>query len=405
MSNPFENQRILLGVTGSIACYKACDLASRLKQAGAFVDVILTGGATKFVSPLSFQSVTGRKAYTDEDLWGGEGHVLHVSLGQSAELVLIAPATANTIAKLAYGIADNLLTDSVLVSTCPLVISPAMESHMFAHPATQENLQILARRGASILGPAEGHLASGAIGKGRFMEPMDIMAELRYLMTRNTSLKGKKVVITAGGTQEPIDPVRIITNNSSGKQGYALAQAALDAGAEVTLISAPNALEVPFGSTQVKVRTATEMKDAVLKCSEGADALIMAAAVADFRPVHAEAQKIKKGGGIPEIKLEPTEDILKLVAKQKAKSGYPRLTVGFAAESQDLIENAREKLASKSLDLIVANDITRSDAGFEVDTNAITLIDKKGRAQSLPTLTKTEVAEKIMDFVIHNLRM
>lgn len=405
MSNPFENQRILLGVTGSIACYKACDLASRLKQAGAFVDVILTGGATKFVSPLSFQSVTGRKAYTDEDLWGGEGHVLHVSLGQSAELVLIAPATANTIAKLAYGIADNLLTDSVLVSTCPLVISPAMESHMFAHPATQENLQILARRGASILGPAEGHLASGAIGKGRFMEPMDIMAELRYLMTRNTSLKGKKVVITAGGTQEPIDPVRIITNNSSGKQGYALAQAALDAGAEVTLISAPNALEVPFGSTQVKVRTATEMKDAVLKCSEGADALIMAAAVADFRPVRAEAQKIKKGGGIPEIKLEPTEDILKLVAKQKAKSGYPRLTVGFAAESQDLIENAREKLASKSLDLIVANDITRSDAGFEVDTNAITLIDKKGRAQSLPTLTKTEVAEKIMDFVIHNLRM
>jgi phosphopantothenoylcysteine decarboxylase/phosphopantothenate--cysteine ligase len=405
MSNPFENQRILLGVTGSIACYKACDLASRLKQAGAFVDVILTAGATKFVSPLSFQSVTGRKAYTDDDLWGGEGHVLHVSLGQSAELVLIAPATANTIAKLAYGIADNLLTDSVLVSTCPLVISPAMESHMFAHPATQENLQVLARRGASILGPAEGHLASGAIGKGRFMEPMDIMAELRYLMTRNTSLKGKKVVITAGGTQEPIDPVRIITNNSSGKQGYALAQAALDAGAEVTLISAPNALEVPFGSTQVKVRTATEMKDAVLKCSEGADALIMAAAVADFRPVHAEAQKIKKGGGIPEIKLEPTEDILKLVAKQKAKSGYPRLTVGFAAESQDLIENAREKLASKSLDLIVANDITRSDAGFEVDTNAITLIDKKGRAQSLPTLTKTEVAEKIMDFVIHNLRM
>ena len=405
MSNPFENQRILLGVTGSIACYKACDLASRLKQAGAFVDVILTAGAAKFVSPLSFQSVTGRKAYTDDDLWGGEGHVLHVSLGQSAELVLIAPATANTIAKLAHGIADNLLTDSVLVSTCPLVISPAMESHMYAHPATQENLQILARRGASILGPAEGHLASGAVGKGRFVEPVDIMAELRYLMTRNSSLRGKKVVITAGGTQEPIDPVRIITNNSSGKQGYALAQAALDAGAEVTLISAPNSLEVPFGATQVKVRTATEMKDAVLKYSEGADALIMAAAVADFRPVHAEAQKIKKGAGIPEIKLEPTEDILKLVAKQKAKSGYPLLTVGFAAESQDLIENAREKLASKSLDLIVANDITRSDAGFEVDTNAITLIDKKGRAQSLPTLTKTEVAEKIMDFVIHNLRM
>jgi phosphopantothenoylcysteine decarboxylase/phosphopantothenate--cysteine ligase len=405
MSNPFENKRILLGVTGSIACYKACELASRLKQAGAFVDVVLTAGAAKFVSPISFQSVTGRKAYTDEDLWGGEGHVLHVSLGQSADLVLIAPATANTIAKLAHGIADNLLTDSVLVSTCPLIISPAMESHMYAHTATQENLQVLARRGASILGPAEGHLASGAVGKGRFVEPVNLMAELRYLMTRSGRLKGKKVVITAGGTQEPIDPVRIITNNSSGKQGYALAQAALDAGAEVTLIAAPNALETPFGAIQVRVRTAAEMKDAVLSACEGADALIMAAAVADFRPVHAEAQKIKKGGGIPEIKLEPTEDILKLVAKAKGKSGFPVLTIGFAAESQDLLENAREKLAAKSLDLIIANDITRSDAGFEVDTNAITMIDKKGRAQSLPTLTKTEVAEKIMDFVIHNLRL
>jgi phosphopantothenoylcysteine decarboxylase/phosphopantothenate--cysteine ligase len=404
MSNPFENKRILLGVTGSIACYKACDLASRLKQAGAFVDVVLTAGAAKFITPLSFQSVTGRKAYTDEDLWGGEGHVLHVSLGQSAELVLIAPATANTIAKLAHGIADNLLTDSVLVSTCPLVISPAMESHMYANPATQENLQVLVRRGASILGPAEGHLASGAVGKGRFMEPVNLMGELRYLITRGRQLRGRKLVITAGGTQESIDPVRIITNNSSGKQGYAIAQAALDAGAEVTLISAPNSLESPFGATQVKVRTAAEMKDAVLVACDGADALIMAAAVADFRPVHAETQKIKKGGGIPEIKLEPTEDILKHVAKAKAKSGYPVLTVGFAAESQDLIDNAREKLASKSLDLIVANDITRSDAGFEVDTNAITLIDKKGRAQSLPTLTKSEVAEKILDFVIHNLR-
>ncbi len=231
------------------------------------------------------------------------------------------------------------------------------------------------------------------------------MAELRYLMTRSGRLKGKKVVITAGGTQEPIDPVRIITNNSSGKQGYALAQAALDAGAEVTLIAAPNALETPFGAIQVRVHTAAEMKDAVLSACEGADALIMAAAVADFRPIHAEAQKIKKGGGIPEIKLEPTEDILKLVAKAKGKSGFPVLTIGFAAESQDLLENAREKLAAKSLDLIIANDITRSDAGFEVDTNAITMIDKKGRAQSLPTLTKTEVAEKIMDFVIHNLRL
>ena len=405
MSNPFESKRILLGVTGSIACYKACDLASQLKQAGAFVDVVLTAGAAKFVTPLSFQSVTGRKAYTDEDLWGGEGHVLHVSLGQSADLVLIAPATANTIAKLAHGIADNLLSDSVLVATCPLVISPAMESHMYANPATQHNLHILRDRGALILGPAEGHLASGAVGKGRFVEPSNILLELRWNLTRGGPLKGKKVVVTAGGTQEPIDPVRVITNNSSGKQGYALAQAALDAGAEVTLISAPSAVDLPFGASLVKVRTAMEMQEAVLAASEKADVLIMAAAVADFRPAHAEAHKIKKGGAIPEIKLEATEDILKLVSSSKSKTGYPLLTIGFAAESQDLLENARGKLASKNLDLIVANDITRSDSGFEVDTNTITLIDKKGRAQSLPTLTKQEVSEKVIDFVIHNLRI
>jgi phosphopantothenoylcysteine decarboxylase/phosphopantothenate--cysteine ligase len=405
MSNPFENKRILLGVTGSIACYKACDLASRLKQAGTFVDVVLTESATRFITPLSFESVTGRKAYTDKDLWGGEGHVLHVSLGQSADLLLVAPATANTIAKLAQGIADNLLTDSVLVSTCPLVISPAMESHMYANAATQHNLHVLKERGALILGPAEGHLASGAVGKGRFVEPANIMAELRWIMTRTGRLKGKKVVVTAGGTQESIDPVRIISNYSSGKQGFALAQSALDAGAEVILISAPNALDLPFGASQVKVRTAAEMQDAVLKACDHADVLIMAAAVADFRPQQIETQKIKKGSGIPEIKLEPTEDILKQVAKNKSKTGFPILTVGFAAESQDLIDNAREKLASKSLDLIVANDITRSDSGFEVDTNTITLIDKKGRAQSLPTLTKTEVADKVIDFVIHNLRL
>jgi phosphopantothenoylcysteine decarboxylase / phosphopantothenate---cysteine ligase len=405
MSNPFENKRILLGVTGSIAAYKAVELASRLKQAGAFVDVILTPAVEKFITPLSFQSVTGRKAYTDQDLWGGEGHVMHVSLGQSAELVLIAPATADIIAKLAAGIADNLLLDSILVSTCPLVVSPAMESHMYAHPATQQNLHTLKERGALILGPAEGHLASGAVGKGRFVEPVNIMTELRWIMTRTGRLKGKRVVVTAGGTQEPIDPVRIISNNSSGKQGYALAQSALDAGAEVTLISAAGALELPFGATLVRVRTAAEMQDAVLKACGTADVLIMAAAVADFRPAAPENQKIKKGGNIPEIKLEPTEDILKLVAKNKSKTGCPTLTIGFAAESQDLIDNARGKLAAKDLDLIVANDITRSDSGFEVDTNTITLIDKKGRAQSMPTLTKLEVADKVIDFVIHNLRL
>lgn len=403
MSHLFENKHILLGVTGSIAAYKAIDLASKLKQAGAVLDVVLTESALKFVSALSFQSVTGRKAYTDADLWGGEGHVVHVSLGQAAEIVVIAPASANTIAKLANGLADNLLTDAVLVSDCPLVIAPAMESHMYAHRATQGNIEVLKDRGAIFLGPAEGHLASGALGKGRFMEPVDILAELRLIIARKGSLAGKKIIITAGGTQEAIDPVRLITNRSSGKQGYSAAQAALDAGADVTLISAPTALSLPHGARFIPVHSAAEMQSAVLENIHDADALIMAAAVADFRPKAIAKEKIKKSDGLPQIVLEPTADILKEVAKAKKRSGFPRLTIGFAAESQDLIENARQKLAAKDLDLIVANDISRSDAGFEVDTNAVTLIDRKGRAQSMPVMAKAEVAEKVIDFIIHQL--
>lgn len=403
MTHIFENKHILLGVTGSIAAYKAVDLASKLKQANAILDVVLTDSALNFVSALSFQSVTGRKAYTDRDLWGGEGHVVHVSLGQAAELAVIAPASANTIAKLANGFADNLLTDAILVSTCPLVIAPAMESHMYANSATQANIQTLKERGAIFLGPVEGHLASGALGKGRFMEPQDILAELRLFLSRMGQLHGKKVVITAGGTQEAIDPVRIITNRSSGKQGYAAVQAALDAGAEVTLISAPTALPIPHGCKYIPVHSASEMQAAVIENIQKTDALIMAAAVADFRPKEIAGQKIKKADGLPQISLENTTDILKEVAKIKKKSGYPRLTIGFAAESQDLIENARQKLAAKDLDLIVANDISRSDAGFEVDTNAVTLIDRKGRAQSMPVMAKAEVAEKVIDFIIHQL--
>jgi phosphopantothenoylcysteine decarboxylase/phosphopantothenate--cysteine ligase len=403
MSHLFENKHILLGVTGSIAAYKAIDLASKLKQLGAVLDVVLTESALKFVSALSFQSVTGRKAYTDADLWGGEGHVVHVSLGHAAELVVIAPASANTIAKLANGLADNLLTDAVLVSECPLVIAPAMESHMYAHVATQANISTLKERGVIFLGPTEGHLASGALGKGRFMEPTDILAELRMILARKGALAGKKITITAGGTQEAIDPVRLITNRSSGKQGFAAAQAALDAGADVTLITAPTSLPLPFEIKCIPVHSAAEMQKAVLENIQNADALIMAAAVADFRPKTVSDQKIKKSEGLPQIILESTTDILKEVAKVKKRSGFPRLTIGFAAESQDLVENARQKLAAKDLDLIVANDISRSDAGFEVDTNAVTLIDRKGRAQSMPVMAKTEVAEKVIAFIIHQL--
>ena len=399
MPNPFENKHIVLGVTGSIAAYKAIDLASKLKQANAQVDVILTENALKFVSALSFQSVTGSKAYTNADLWGGEGHVVHVSLGHAAELMVIAPASADIIAKLANGIADDLLTTTALVTDCPLVIAPAMESHMYTNLATRHNIQTLQERGAIFIGPAEGHLASGAIGKGRFVEPPEILSQLRWLLSQNGALKGRKVVVTAGGTQEPIDPVRMITNRSSGKQGFAIAQAALDSGADVTLIAAPASLSTPSGCKRIKVRTAAEMQAAVLDAVKDADVLVMAAAVADFRPAKPADQKIKKDKGLPNIELEPTSDILAAVAKQKAASGFPHHTIGFAAESQNLVENARAKLQAKKLDLIVANDVTAKGAGFEVDTNQVTLYYAGRETEPLPLMSKAEVAEKLMEVI------
>ena len=279
-----QGKRILLGVTGSIAAYKAAELASQLTQMGALVDVVLTPAAEKFVAPLTFQSVTGRHAYTETDLWGGEAHVLHVGLGHSAHVLVIAPCTANTIARLAYGLADNLLTITALAARCPLLIAPAMDGGMLDHAATQENLAKLAQRGATIAGPAEGHLASGLAGKGRMLEPSQLIGHIRLVLGKGGRLAGKRVVISAGGTQEPIDPVRLLTNKSSGKQGYALAQVAVDAGAQVVLISAPSALTPPVGVRNIPVQTAGEMLDAVLQASAAADALIMAAAVADFRP-------------------------------------------------------------------------------------------------------------------------
>ena len=281
---PFKSKRILLGVTGSIACYKAADLVSKLSQLGAQVDVVLTSAATKFIAPLTFQSVTGRHAYTDEDLWGPQGHVLHVSLGKEAELLVIAPATANTLAKLAHGQADNLLTLAALASTAQLLLAPAMDGGMYMHPATQANLETLKMRGAHIIGPVTGHLASGLSGLGRMVEPDQLVGHVRYLLGRDGPLAGRRVLVTAGGTQEAIDPVRSITNRSSGKQGYALAQAALDMGAEVTLISGPTALEIPVDAKLVRVTGAKEMLKAVLNEVKTADALLMAAAVADFRP-------------------------------------------------------------------------------------------------------------------------
>ena len=392
-----NNKRIILGVTGSIAAYKAADLASKLTQAGAKVDVILSAAAEKFVTPLTFQSVTGRGAYTDVDLWGNEAHVLHVGLGHSTDLLMIAPCTANTIAKLAHGQADTLLTVTALAAQCPLVLAPAMDGGMYDHPATQENLDTLRKRGAYIIEPAEGHLASGLVGVGRLPETNELLGHARLILGYNGLLAGKKVVVTAGGTQEPLDPVRVLTNRSSGKQGYALAQAALDAGAQVTLITAPTSLIPPVGARIVNVETARQMLDAVLKESSESDALIMAAAVADFRPKNTAKDKIKKEDGVPQIELEGTEDILKTVADQLSGKRRPQVVVGFAAESQNLLQNATVKLQSKNLDLIAANDISAGDAGFAAETNRITLLFADGRKESLPLMSKSEAAEIIID--------
>ncbi len=399
-----DQKNIILGVTGSIAAYKAADLASKLTQAGALVDVILTPSALEFITPLTFQSVTGRPAFTDQALWGAEAHILHVGLGHSADLFAIAPATANTIAKLAQGIADNLLVLTGLSfgsgnADHPLLIAPAMDGGMLNHAATQANLELLHSRGSVIVGPEVGHLASGLEERGRMTEPAELLGYIRYLLTRDGPLQGRRVVVTAGGTREAIDPVRLLTNRSSGKQGYALAQAALDAGAQVTLISTPVTLEVPHGAELVQVNSAAEMESAVLIACSQADVLLMAAAVADYRPTWKATQKIKKDSGVPNLELEPTSDILQALWQIRQQSGCPRVVVGFAAETQDLITNALSKLKSKHLDLIVANNVTDPNSGFEVDTNEVTLLFPGGQTSPLPLLTKSEVAEKIVSEV------
>jgi len=392
------NRRILLGVTGSIAAYKAADLASQLTQAGALVDAVLSEAAQRFVSPLTLASVTGRRAYTDADLWGADSHILHVDLGSGADVVLVAPATAHTLAKLAAGHADTLLCLAALAARGPLLLAPAMDAGMFEHPATQANLDILRGRGAIVLGPAEGRMASGLAGLGRLLEPEEIVGHLRLILGRAGPLAGRSVTVTAGGTHEPIDPVRVVANRSSGRQGFALAQAALDRGASVTLISGPSTLATPVGAERIDVTTAAEMQQAVLSRLEAADVLLMAAAVADFR-ADPSVQKIKRAKGELNLTLRPTEDILALVSQRRKKGSRPRVVVGFAAESQDLVANARLKARDKGLDLIVANDILAADAGFAVETNRVTLIDSSGSVQELPLLTKAEVAEVVLERV------
>jgi phosphopantothenoylcysteine decarboxylase/phosphopantothenate--cysteine ligase len=399
------NKRIILGVTGSIAVYKAVDLASKLTQAGALVEVIMTDAAQQFVTPLTFQSVTGRPVYTD--LWqtdssgGLPTHIAHVGLGEGADLLAVIPATANTLAKLVTGLADDILSVTALAARCPLLLAPAMDGGMYSHPAVQANLGTLAMRRAYIIEPEEGRFASGLIGKGRLPETPTLIGHIRRcLAQQHGSLKNRHVVITAGGTREAIDPVRFVSNHSSGKQGYALAQAAIDAGAIVTLISTVN-LPTPIGATLFPVNSAQEMHDAVLATCQHADVLIMAAAVADFRPATIAEQKIKKKEDTEGLTVEMTRnpDILLAVKQQRQQLHLPRVVVGFAAESEHLLENAQSKLHCKALDLLVANDITATDAGFGADNNRVLILDKHGGAQRLDLLSKERVSEIIIERV------
>ena len=387
-----SNKTIILGITGSIAAYKAAEIASQLTQAGAKVNVIMTKEAIQFISPVTFWAITGRPVVTKMFDLASEFSIEHVSLAKSADIVVIAPATANIIAKLAAGIADDMLCCTVLATNAPVLIAPAMETNMYNNPVTQDNLSKLKARDFVIIAPATGWLASGKEGPGRLADTNDIIGGIRQVLGKAGDLAGKHIVVTAGGTQESIDPVRYISNRSSGKMGYALAEAARDRGAKVTLVTAPTSLPEPVGIDVVKVNTAQEMRQVVEKATPQADALVMAAAVADYRPTKAAKDKIKKGEAGLNLELECTPDILGSV-----KGNF--IKVGFAAESSNLVENAKQKLKQKGLALIVANDITASDSGFGADTNRVTIIDREGKVDSLPLMPKRDVADKVLDMV------
>ena len=389
-----KDKTVVLGVTGSIAAYKAAELASKLTQAGAKVDVVMTKCATEFVTPLTFRSITHRPVATDMFANPDEYDIEHIALAERAEVVVIAPATANIMAKLAAGIADDMLCCTVLATKAPVVLAPAMNVHMWENAITQENLTKLRNRGFKIVEPGYGALACGETGKGRLADVEDILAAIRRILDRKSDLAGKHVVVTAGGTQEPIDPVRLICNRSSGKMGYALAEAARERGAKVTLISAPTTLPAPDGVEMVQVQTALQMREAVLKAVPGADALIMAAAVADYRPATAAKSKLKKEEfPLMQLELIRNPDIISEVKGNLIK-------VGFAAESENAVQNATVKLKNKGLHLIVANNITESGSGFGADTNKVALIDARGNVDELPLMPKSEVAHRILDKVV-----
>jgi len=392
-----SGKRVVLGVSASIAAYKAVSVASALTQAGALVDVVMTPEAQELVRPLSFQAITHRPVLSEMFHLLAETDIGHVTLGHRADVVVVAPATAHTLAKLSLGLADDLITTTVLATRAPLVLAPAMDAGMYDNSAVRENVARLRERGAVVVEPEWGRMASGLVGQGRLAEAPTIVETLRVVLGRGGDLAGWRVVVTAGGTREAIDPVRFVSNHSSGKMGYAVAVAARDRGAEVVLISAPSALAPPLGVDARPVVSAEEMHRAVAEAIDAADLLVMAAAVADYRPRQAADRKIKKHGGELLLRLVPTTDIL---ADTAGMANDCLIRVGFAAETDELIEHARGKLERKRLDLIVANDISELESGFGSDTNRVVLLDRTGGRRHLPLLPKPEVAHHILDEAI-----
>ncbi|MDO4866604.1 MAG: bifunctional phosphopantothenoylcysteine decarboxylase/phosphopantothenate--cysteine ligase CoaBC [Clostridia bacterium] len=386
-----KDRHIVLGVTGGIAAYKACDLTSRLVKAGARVRVVLTEHACHFVPPLTFETLSGSPAYTDT--FAPRAEMEHISLAKWADAFVVAPATANCLAKLANGIADDLLSTTALAMTAPVLIAPAMNANMWRHPTTQANFSTLLARGVRAVGPASGRLACGDDDVGRMAEPAEIIEALDALLDPRHDFAGLRVMVTAGPTVERIDPVRYITNRSTGKMGYAIAEAARDRGAEVVLVSGPVALDAPAGVERVSVESSAQLCDAVLERGAWADVVIQAAAPADFRPVSVADHKIKKDGAGMTLALENTTDIAAELGRRKRDG---QLLVAFAAETDDMLENARGKLVRKNADLIVANDVTRTDAGFGANTNAVTLITREDM-RALPLMSKRDVADGILD--------
>lgn len=392
-----NKKTVLLGVSGGIAAYKAVALCSKLVQAGATVDVVMTDGALKFVTPLTFQAISRRPVLTDTFKEEDPAKIAHIDVAERADLILIAPASANVIARLAHGFADDMLTTAVLASTAPLWVAPAMNVHMYAHPAVQANLEVLRKRGVRVLEPGTGPLACGYTGKGRLPEPDELFAMINDFFCEQKSglpsgLAGRKLVVTAGGTRERIDPVRFIGNDSSGKMGYAIAAVAQRAGMQVTLISAPVALEPPPGVDVVRVESAEEMYREVMRLAATADIVVKAAAVADYRPVQRHEHKLKKRESMLTLVLERTPDILHALGQLPKRP----FLIGFAAETEQLEKHAMDKLHRKKCDLIVANDVTQEGAGFGTDTNAVNIYDRNGLVESIPLTTKEAIAERLL---------